>query len=318
VLSSRQPTVTGVNANANFDGKIAAMSALLRAFRETAMSADAAAVRMTYDTAELADALAALYARGRKSYPRLPVDEEAFGRCVARCVDDKSFRSLEALAAEDLYLACACAAGTRGAAAAFEAEYAKVIRRAVSRAVPKSEDRDDAEQRALQHLLVGTPGAGPAIAKYVGHVPLATWIPVVAIRVAISLKRTESAEQRLRAKAGAEAIGINPEHLYIREELRRAVEPAVADALGRLDDRDRLILRLFLVSGLTLRAIGDSLDLSQPAVSKRLAKARAALLRDVRSALTESLHISEDEFSSILRVVASQLDVNVSRDLRSK
>lgn len=306
------------NANVNFGGKIAAMSALLRAFREAAMSADAVAARMTYDTAELAHALEILYARGRKSYPRLSLDEEAFGRFVARCVDDKSFRSLDALAAEDLYLACACAEGARGAAAAFEAEFAKVIRRAVSRPVPKAEDRDDAEQRALQHLLIGTPGAGPAIAKYVGHVPLATWIPVVAIRIAISLRRTESAEHRLRAKAGAEAIGVSPEHIYIREELRQAVEPAVADALGRLADRDRLILRLFLVSGLTLRAIGDSLGLSQPAVSKRLAKTRAALLKDVRTAVKESLHISEDEFSSILRVVASQLDVNVSKGLGGK
>jgi RNA polymerase sigma-70 factor len=167
-------------------------------------------------------------------------------------------------------------------------------------------------------LLVGSAQTGPAIARYAGHVALSTWVPVVAIRVAISMKRTESAELRLRAKAGAEAIGINPEHLYIREELRRAVEPAVADAFRRLQDRDRLILRLYLVSGLTLRAIGESLGLSQPAVSKRLAKTRAALVRDVRAAVAESLQISEDEFSSILRFVASQLDVNVSRGLRGK
>ena len=96
------------------------------------------------------------------------------------------------------------------------------------------------------------------------------------------------------------------------------MEPAIADALGRLPDRDRLILRLFLVSGLTLRAIGQSLGLSQPAVSKRLAKARADLLDDIRTTIADTLKVSKDEFSSLMRVVASQLDVNVSRVLRAE
>ena len=278
---------------------------------------------MTYDTAELErTGSEALYARGRRCIPA-PAESTKWrsGSFVARCVDDKAFRSLEALAAEDLYLACACAEGTRGAAAAFEAEYAKVIRRAVSRAVPKSEDRDDAEQRTLQHLgWCSTQRRACDREVRSGTLSLATWIPwVVAISgVAIPLRRNREHRAATPCEGRRRSDWHHPEHLYIREELRRAVEPAVADALGRLDDRDRLILRLYLVSGLTLRAIGDSLDLSQPAVSKRLAKTRAALLKDVRSALTESLHVSEDESSSILRVVASQLDVNVSRDLRGR
>jgi RNA polymerase sigma-70 factor len=104
----------------------------------------------------------------------------------------------------------------------------------------------------------------------------------------------------------------------MRAELRRAVEPAIADALGRLPDRDRLILRLYLVSGLTLNGIGQSLGLSQQAVSKRLAKARADLLDDIRTTIADTLKISKDEFSSLMRVVASQLDVNVSRVLRAE
>ena len=38
--------------------------------------------------------------------------------------------------------------------------------------------------------------------------------------------------------------------LLMRAEIRSAVEPAVAEALGKLEKRDRLILRLFLVSGM--------------------------------------------------------------------
>jgi RNA polymerase sigma-70 factor len=138
----------------------------------------------------------------------------------------------------------------------------------------------------------------------------------VAIRIAISLNRSESSERRLRDKAGAEAIGVSAEHLYMKAELRDAVEPAIIDALGRLADRDRLILRLYLVGGLTTRAIGSSLGLSQPAVSKRLAKVRETLLGDVRDAVATRLKIPKDELSSLMRFVASQLDISVSRALR--
>jgi len=291
------------------------MSALLRAFHQAAATGPAG--RTTYDTAELAGSLGALYERGRRAHAKLPVSEAAFGRFLARCANDTAVRSLDALAAEDVYLACACADGVRGAAAVFEAQQAKVIRKAVSRVLEARNDREDAEQRVRQHLLVGGE-AGPAIAKYAGHVPLAKWVGVVAIRVAISLNRSETAERRLREKAGAEAIGASPEDLYMKAELRRALEPAVAEALGRLAERDRLILRLYLVGGMTLHAIARSLGLSQPAVSKRLAKARDVLLEDIRDTVATRLKVPKDELSSVMRLIASQLDVNISRVLRPR
>jgi RNA polymerase sigma-70 factor, ECF subfamily len=273
---------------------------------------------VTYDTAELEGTLAALYARGRAAHPRLAVGEDAFGRFLARSIDGKAPMPLDRLAVEDLYLACACAGRVRGAEAAFEAEFAPAIRRVVARVVVAPDDRQDAEQRVRQHLLVGERGAGPAIAKYPGRGPLAKWIPVVAIRVALSLNRSESVERRLRDKAGAEAMGVNPEHLYMKAELRNALEPAVGKALGRLADRDRLILRLYLIAGMTLQAIAQSLGVTQQAVSKRLAGARKALLDDIREGVAARLKIPKDELSSVMRFVASQLDVNISRVLRAK
>jgi RNA polymerase sigma-70 factor len=103
----------------------------------------------------------------------------------------------------------------------------------------------------------------------------------------------------------------------MKAELRSALEPAVAEALGRLDDRDRLILRLFLLSGMTLQAIGQSLGLTQQAVSKRLAKVREGLLQDIRKNVAARLKIAQDDFSSIMRFIASQLDVSITRALRA-
>jgi RNA polymerase sigma-70 factor, ECF subfamily len=293
------------------------MSVLVRAF-EQAASMTGASAQTTYDTAELAELLRQLHVRGRGAHRRLRLAEEPFARCLARCADETPFRSLEKLAIEDLYLACACLERVRGAADAFEAAHRKVIRRAVARVTPANRDRDEAEQRVRQHLLVGERDAGPAIAKYRGNVPLAKWISVVAIRVAISLKRTESAEQRLRQKAGAEAMGVSPEHLYMQAELRRVIEPAVAEALGRLADRDRLIMRLYFVGRMSSHEIAPVVDLSHQAVSKRLVKAREAILKDIRETVCTKLKIPKDELSSAMRFVVSQLDLNVSRALREK
>ena len=66
------------------------------------------------------------------------------------------------------------------------------------------------------------------------------------------------------------------------------------------------------------RAIGTSLGLSQQAISKRIANARDALLEDIRRVVAGRLKIAEEDFSSLMRVVASQLDVNISRVLGRK
>jgi RNA polymerase sigma-70 factor, ECF subfamily len=264
---------------------------------------------------DLAELQASLYARGRAAHPKLAASEEAFGQAVARAVAVPSYAGPDSIAAADLYLARACAEGARGAAAAFERQFAKTIRRAASRVLPTRDEREEAEQRARQEILVGGQGAGPRIAEYLGNGPLDAWISVAAIRVAISLGRSESAERRLRARALAEATGADAERLLKNEEMRREIEPAVSAALGRLPARDRLILGLFLVSGMTLEAIGKSLGITHQAVSKHLAKSRDAILVDIRSTVAERLKISTDELMSIMRLVASQLDASITRVL---
>jgi RNA polymerase sigma-70 factor, ECF subfamily len=293
------------------------MSALVHGFREAASSSDAPRPDV-YDAPDLPDVLASLYARGRAAHPKLRVTEEAFGRCLARALAIDPCQRPETLAAEDLYLSCACAEGVRGAAAAFERQFAKTIRRATSRVLPTRDEREEAEQRARQLLLIGGGDRGPRIAEYHGRGSLEAWVSVAAIRVAISLGRSESAERRLQAKALAEATGGDPERMVMKDEIRREMETAVREALARLPPRDRLILGLFLVSGMTLQAIGKSLGITHQAVSKQIAKSRDLILEDIRGTVAERLKISTDELMSIMRLVASQLDASISRVLRKE
>jgi RNA polymerase sigma-70 factor (ECF subfamily) len=288
---------------------------LAHAFQQEVGEDDAA--RATFDTADLTRRLSALYERGRAAYPGLEVTEAAFGGCLARAVArwaGPTWRAaLEGLAIEDLYLACACAGGSPGAVAAFEARFGKVMRRAVARVLAARDQCEEAEQRVRHHLFVSDGTAPPKIAKYLGHGPLASWVSVAAIRVAISLGRAETAELRLREKAIAEAAGPSPEILYMKGEVRRELEVAVQEALQNLEDRERLVLRLYLVSGMTLTAIGKTFDVPQQTVSRWLQKARDSVLSDVGRAVVERLKLPSDDVTSMIRFVASQLDISISR-----
>jgi RNA polymerase sigma-70 factor (ECF subfamily) len=295
------------------------MSGLLRAFGE--QPGTVAARLAEADAVATAELLSALYERGRAAHPRVVVSEEAFGRHLARCANgggDGATASLAAIAAEDVYLACACATRARGAAAAFEQRFGRVIRRAVSRVLDTVDERQEAEQRAWQHLIVEETEGPPRIAHYLGQAPLEKWVSVASMRVAISFGRTESAERRLREKAIAEASGVDPEALFAQGRLRTAFETAVSDALARLKPRERLVMKLFLVSGMTLDAIGKSLGITRQAVSKTLARARESIVKNVEASVKQSLQMSKEDLTSVLRYVASQLDVSISRVLRKE
>lgn len=251
--------------------------------------------------------------RGRAAYPALDLSAETFERFVARAVSEMADADLPKVPIEDLYLACACAEQVPGAAAAFERRFAPIVRRAVARVLPTSGEREEAEQRTRLHLLVGTENGPPKIASYRGEGPLPTWVAVVAIRVAVSMGRSASAERQLRTKAAGEAAGVNPELLLMKEELRKAFEAAVEAALGELPDRERLVLRLYLVSGMTLGAIGKTFGVTQQTVSRWLAEARTNVIAAVQRGLGQRLQLPDGDVTSIARLVASQLDISISR-----
>jgi RNA polymerase sigma-70 factor, ECF subfamily len=253
------------------------------------------------------------YARGRAAHPRLKLAADAFGRQYARAVRAQRQRAETSLAVEDLYLACACANGVAGAAAAFEARYSKILRRAVSRVLSNPAERDEVVQTARHVLLVGSANADPKIGMYTGQGPLEHWVAVAAIRLAISHGRAESAERRLRERVSDDALGGDPELLLVKGEIRQELQAAVKGALGRLDDRARLVLRLWLVSGSTLANIGKTFGVTQQTVSRWLADARDRILTDVQGTLADRLKIARDELPSFARLIGSQLDISISR-----
>ena len=266
----------------------------------------------------LETALADACARGRAAFPALALDEDAFVRHLARTLPGPDAASMATLAADDMFLAAACLAKVPGAVDTFAQRHGPTIRAVVTRLLGHADARD-VEQRLLDKLVVGTAEVGPRLATYVGRASLDRWIGVAARREAITWLRENNAAAQAHANAAAEpnlGVETHPELGFLRERYRDEFERALKDALTRVTERERIVLRMHLVNGLSVEKVGKMLGVSQSTVSRWLATARERLLDDIKANLGNRLGVTSAQLASLARLVASQLDMGLSQALQ--
>jgi RNA polymerase sigma-70 factor (ECF subfamily) len=91
----------------------------------------------------------------------------------------------------------------------------------------------------------------------------------------------------------------------------RLEAPEGAAALGRLESRERNLLRLHHVHGLSMDAVGATYQAPRSTVARWIVRARERLLTLTREELTARLGLTPGELDSMLRLVCSQLDVSL-------
>ena len=292
----------------------------LRELSETARPGEPSA-RADTDAALEAN-LAAACARGHAAFGTLVLDDQTFAKHLAHVIKTSGSEAsaISTLAIEDLFLACACLAGVEGAAAAFSARHGATIRGTITKIV-RGADNGEVEQQLVASLLVGS-AAGPArIGSYAGKAPLDRWLGVAAQRAALMWLRENRTEARARDGAAAEpAAGgdTHPEMAFLKDRYRGDFEQALKESLARLPERERTLLRLHLVNGVSVEKIGQMFAVSQPTASRWLAAARETLLGDIKSTLGNRLGASSQELASLAGMVASRLDLSLSMLLRSR
>ena len=238
--------------------------------------------------------IAAATARGPRRVPRsAPSISDAFAAHLTRAWrrdHANAAGTLAALAIEDLYLACACLAQAPGAAAAFAARHGATIRGAIARIV-RGADAAEVEQQFIDALLVGSATSPAKLDSYAGRAPLDRWVGVAAQRAALDVAAqqpggdTRARRARPRSRPPAR-LGL--ETGYLKERYRSAFEDALKHALARLPERERVLLRLHLVNGVSVDKIGKMFDVSQATASRWLAAARETVLDDIKATLASS------------------------------
>ena len=109
----------------------------------------------------------------------------------------------------------------------------------------------------------------------------------------------------------------HPEVDYMRMRYKSEFEDAVRDALAALPDRDRLLLRLTAVSGLSHEQIANIYKVNQSTVSRWIARARAEVLEATERNVCSKLGVKRDEFLSLAGLLVSRIDLSISRVLET-
>jgi len=258
----------------------------------------------------------------RAAWPRVELNGTRFVTHLARhLAADASPEALEALHVGDLYLACACADGLPAAHAAFEARILPEVDLAVARMKLSPTALDEVRQLVRQRMLVPGPDTPPKLAAYPGTGPLSSWVRAAALWLALDLQRQRATHDTPQEDSALSLLvdpGDDPELAYLKTTYRAEFNAAFAQALTRLAPRERNLLRLKYLDGLSIDQLGALYGIHRATAARWVVAAQQALLEGTRSLLTERLRLTGSQLDSVLRLISSQLDMNLSRLLRSR
>lgn len=260
--------------------------------------------------AELDQALVAAIARARAAWPSIEVDDETF----AVFLDERSLdRGIDAIHAEDLFLACGCLHGDQAAVDAFERTIIRALPQVIGRIDGSPEFVADVLAEVRVKLVVGQTGKPAALTRYVGYGPLRSFAMVVAMREATDRKRNAGKEVLADELLLAMPFGgASPETVQLREQLRGPFGKAFKAALTELSARERNILRLHFAEGVTADAIGKVYRVHRSTIHRWIDAARERVIAETRRHLMTDLKLGRDALDAMMGELAEGVDLTLS------
>ena len=257
----------------------------------------------------------AAVARAQAAWPEFTVDREAFAAFLDGRIEEDV--DLDRAKIEDLWAACACAAGEARAMSAVERRYFPDVDAALGKMGLAADRIAEVKQGLRKLLFVGEPDAPPRIAEYRGTGDLRAWLRVTAMRAALKLLRKHGRETAASDDAILEARSADddPELAYMKAAYRASFRAAFQEALESLHPKERTLLKQQIVDGLGIDELGTLYQVHRATAARWVAGAREKLLTRTRRTFMLNARISSDECESIMRLVRSQLDVSLHRRL---
>jgi RNA polymerase sigma-70 factor, ECF subfamily len=264
---------------------------------------------------------AALYARAQARWPELGVTAEEVASFVGTPVEASGLGATPPAPVEDVFLAIACGRGDRRAITICEELFGEDVRRSIAAVNSAGAFVQDAVQSFREKMFFPPPGTPPRIVQYAGRGPLGAWLRMSATRLAIDLHRRARGHVALELSLDElplEALPVVDMELQaIKTQYRQAFKDAFQAAFKRLDPRERTVLRLNTLDGLSIDEIGAVYRIHRSSAARWLSTARAKLLEETRRHLLEVVKLSAGEADLVFGVVESQLDVSLARMLKS-
>jgi RNA polymerase sigma-70 factor (ECF subfamily) len=267
--------------------------------------------------------LAEAFEASRASWPGVSLGRDVYVRHLTERLPDGDW-PLEALAdlhTADLYLACACVQGDAMALAVFDEEVLARIGSYIGRIDPSPVFVDEVRQTLRTRLLLRAADAPPKLVEYTGKSPLHSWVRVAAVWAARDAKRALRRGGRESLAGGASSVRAanpDPELDYIKVRYRKEFKEIFEKTLAKLPARERNILCLHFLDGMSHAAIAELYKVHETTVSRWITRCREQVLEEIRGKLAARLGISSGEVESLMGIVQSRLDITLSRVLKRK
>jgi RNA polymerase sigma-70 factor (ECF subfamily) len=263
-------------------------------------------------TSRLETTLAALLSAGRAAWPDVRVPDDVFLRHLAERLpaDGDAAATLEQTHAADLYLACGCAHGDPAAIAAFERELMPQVALFLDRADALPEFTDELKQQLRERLLVARAGLLPRIGGYTGRGPLGAWLRTATARAAVDLRRARGRPETAEA-LDLPGVTADPELAYLKGHYAEELKAAFAEALGKLAPRERNVLALYYLDGVSSQDIGAAYNVDARSVRRWIDQARDDILRATLRHLEARLKLPRAELERLIGMLQSRLDFSI-------
>lgn len=258
--------------------------------RVTSIGLDAAAVQ-------------ALLEQARAAWPDLTLAPATFGRILGRAAANAA-DGIDKLVVGDLALVGQCLDDDARAIAALD----RIVSKQAQRVAGYSRlDASEIAQLARVHLLTRRDEGEPRLLQYAGRGSLASWIRVVAGRLALNAERAEGRRPSSHEEFCEPIAQSTPEVALLRAERQDRFAQAFREAYRARDGDERLVLKRYFLGGCTLAELGAELGVHTSTAARRVTGAREALLQDFHRRLQAAVDNDEAEAGQLLEILRSRL-----------
>jgi RNA polymerase sigma-70 factor (ECF subfamily) len=145
--------------------------------------------------------------------------------------------------------------------------------------------------------------------QYAGRGPLGGWLRTAALNTASTLHRPQRREAPLDPMS--ESIAPDAELTFLKARYREDFRGAFVDALASLSTRERTVLRLNSLSGVSIDELGAMYSVHRATAARWVQSARQLVVERTRENLVKRLKLDEEELDEMLTLMRSQLDVSL-------
>jgi RNA polymerase sigma-70 factor (ECF subfamily) len=261
-------------------------------------------------SAEHKGVLEEAYESGRAAWPAISVSLERFAGMA------REVAAVERVPdwAADFYIACGAALGIPQAVAAIDKDCLVSSTPRLRRLGASPDEVEEALQATRERLFVGPP---PKIGAYGAAGPLKQWVQLVALRTAIDLRRSRRISREI---VGTEIDADQRAHQaddpaiqLLKMTYRAEFEQALRAQIAELPARDRAILKLHLLEGVSIEQIATMRAVHRVTVARWVWRASETMLEGVRDYFLTHHGLIPEECDSLVNLVRSQLTLDWAR-----